>query len=380
MRIAHLIQSSTHIYGAERCLLLELSTLRQRGHDAHVVMLMETRQGPDAGVLKAALEAQGVPVHPVEARRQASPQMLWELYRQLARLSPQVVHSHSMKTDVLGYMMTRPLRVPFLVEVHGWLRPDYDRVVRLYEALDQRLLRRCEGTIVLSRDYEREVRGLGGRRVFYLPSGIDIAGLRQQVGRRDLRRELGLPANAVVFGMVARLSPEKGHRDFLWALRQARAAAQPGDPPIVGLILGEGPLRDELGREAADLGDGVRFAGYVAEVADAYRALDVLVSCSLYEGLPLNLIEAMALGVPVLSMATGGCADIVVDGETGVLTPRGDRAALLSGMQRLAAEPGLRARMGAAGAARADACYSLEAWGSGVEAVYQALATRGGRA
>src|SRR5581483_6457357 len=118
---------------------------------------------------------------------------------------------------------------------------------------------------------------------------------------------------APTIGIVARLSPEKGHRDFLWLVKEARERGQAaglaeGALPV-GLVIGDGPLRDELGAEAERMGLGggaLRFCGYVPEVADAYRALDVLVSCSLFEGLPLNLIEAMACARPVLSMATGG--------------------------------------------------------------------------
>jgi glycosyltransferase involved in cell wall biosynthesis len=377
LRIVHLLQSASRVYGAERCALLELETLRRRGHDARAVIVHEARLGPEEGALQAALEARGVPVERVEAAGPASPGLLLRLGAALRRGRPQLVHSHGLKTDVLGFLVSRPLRLPFLVEVHGWLRPENDRRVRLYEALDRQVLRRCEGAIVLSRDYEAELRALGVRP-HLLPSGIDIDGpdgLRGRAGRRDLRGELGLPPGARVAGIVARLSPEKGHGDFLRALAAARPALDGAGAPLYGLVIGDGPLRAALEEEAARLGlaERVRFAGYVAEVADAYRALDLLVSCSRYEGLPLCLMEAMAMGRPVLSMATGGCADIVADGETGRLVPRGDGAALAAALGALLADPGALRRMGEAGLARARARYSLDAWAAGAEAVYEAV-------
>lgn len=388
MRVIHLMQSASRVYGAERCIVLELSALRARGHDAQVLLLRETRQGPEGGALTEALRALAIPVTEIATRSQISTRLLFELTRALQRLArpgPILLQTHGLKTDLLGYLVTRPLGVPLLCEVHGWLRPEHDRRVQIYEALDRQVLRRAEGVIALSRAYRDELVGLGAR-VSLLPSGIDVAGLQAEPPRRDLRAELGL-GQATLCGIVARLSPEKGHADFLHALRAARAAL-PQDPPV-GLVIGEGPLLADLQAQARALGlgaDALRFIGYVAEVADAYRALDVLVSCSRVEGLPLNLIEAMALGRTVLSYDTGGCADIVVplgassqEGEpTGVLVPRGAREALAAGLIKLCQDPALRQRLGAAAARRAQERYSLSSWVEGAEAVYaELLGSRG---
>lgn len=371
MRIVHLIQSAPRVYGAERCALLELRALRQRGLDAQALVLHETRMGEAAGALEQALREAGVPVTRVESTSPVSARLLLHLVRALGRLQPHLLHSHGLKTDVLGFLVSRVLRLPLLVEVHGWLRPEEDRRVRFYEALDRQVLRRCEAALALSRDYESELSRLGVRRLHLLPSGIDVEGLRAQPVRRNLRRELAIPEGARVAGMVARLSPEKGHRDFLFALAEARQRL----PSLYSLVIGDGPLLGALQAEAEQLGlDGhVRFVGYQEDVADAYRALDVVVSCSRHEGLPLCLIEAMALERPVVAMATGGCADIVQHGETGLLVPRGDRAALAEALVELAADPDRCRRLGQAGLARARQHYSVEAWAQRAESVYRSL-------
>ena len=122
LRVVHLIQSSPKVYGAERCILLELVTLRRRGHDARAVIVSEARMGQDADVLPRAFQAEGIPVDEVKAAGRVSVGLLRDLHGVLRLLAPDVVHSHSMKTDVLGFLVTRPLRLPFLVELHGWLR------------------------------------------------------------------------------------------------------------------------------------------------------------------------------------------------------------------------------------------------------------------
>src|SRR5437660_129766 len=110
MRVIHLMQSSARIYGAERCILLELRTLRQRGHDARVVLLHETRMGEAAWALPRALSAEGIPFDLVDAPRQVSPAILRGLLRTLAGLRPDLCQSHGLKTDVLGFLVTRLLR------------------------------------------------------------------------------------------------------------------------------------------------------------------------------------------------------------------------------------------------------------------------------
>lgn len=375
MRIVHFIQSAAQIYGAERCVLLETLAQQQRGHDVRALLCHETRMGAAGQHLEDELVRRAVPVERVVATRQVSPRLLYDLGRALQRLRPDVLHSHSMKTDVLALPVARLLGIPLVIEVHGYLHPEDDPRVRLYERLDQWALRHCDAVLVLSRDYEREVAGYGvpAGRIHLVPSGIDIAELHGKVGRRDLRRELGLPLpghGLPVAGMVARLSAEKGHVHFLHALHTLRQRGQ----PVHGVLFGEGPLRPELVDRTAALGltGMVQFAGYVPEVADAYRCLDVLVSCSQFEGLPLNLIEAMALGVPVVAMATGGCVDIVQDGSTGRLVPRDDKAELSEALGELCRDPELRKRYGAAASRRVAEHYSLEAWAAGADSAYHA--------
>lgn len=379
MHIVHLIQSATQLYGAERCVLLEAQALRQRGHSVHALLVHETRMGEQAGRLEAELQLLGVPTSRVLSTRQVSLQLLTGLAQALRTLRPDVVHSHSMKTDVLAAPLCRLLRLPLCIEVHGYLHPDDDPRVRLYERLDQVALRLADAAIVLSRDYHAEVRGYGvpAARVHLCPSGINVSGLRAQIGQRSVRAELSLPPpgqGPLVLGMVARLSAEKGHSHFLHSLRALRQQGQ----DVVGVLFGEGPLREVLQQEVQTLGltEFVRFAGYIPQVADAYASLDVLVSCSRFEGLPLNLIEAMALGIPVVAMATGGCTDILADGECGRLVQRGDGNALTAALLQVCQDAPLRARMAVAGARRADAHFSLPAWASRIEQVYAAAISR----
>ncbi len=366
MRILHVIQSASQIYGAERCVLDETLAQTRRGHHVEALICHETRLGDEQARLESELLARGIATTRVEALAQLNPRLVAGWYAALRRLRPDVVHSHSLKTDVLSTPLCRLLGLPLVIEVHGYLRPD-DLRIRVYEQLDRLSLRFASAVVTLSDEYRAEVlaSGVDPKKTHLLPSGIDIARLRSQVGKRDLRRELGFGSD-VVIGMVARLSPEKGHAHFL----QAMADLHQQGLPVRGVLYGEGPLAAELQQRIAVEKLPVTLAGYVEEIADAYRSLDVLTSCSHNEGLPLNLIEAMALGVPVVAMSTGGCREIVRDGETGLLVPAGSQSALTAALSKLSKNRDQRVRFGQAAAAAAEARFSLEAWVDGIESIY----------
>ncbi len=375
MHIVHVIQSASQIYGAERCVLDETVALARRGHHVEVLLCHETRLSDDQDRLERELRALGIATTRVEATSQLNPQLVAAWYSTLKRLRPDVVHSHSIKTDVLSVAVCRFLGLPLVVEVHGYLRPD-DLRIRLYEQLDRLSLRLAAAVLTLSSDYRSEViaSGVASSKTHLLQSGIDTSHLRAQVGQRDLRRELCREGEVVV-GMVARLSPEKGHAQFLTAMAGLKRLGL----PVRGVLYGEGPLAEELQARIDAEQLNVTLAGYVREIADAYRSLDVLTSCSHNEGLPLNLIEAMALGVPVVAMATGGCREIVQHEVTGVLVPAGNLSAFTAALASLVQDRERRLAFARAAVEVAETRFSLDAWVHGAEAVYEAVCQRTGR-
>lgn len=166
----------------------------------------------------------------------------------------------------------------------------------------------------------------------------------------EMRAAYGISADALVAGVVGRLSPEKGHIHFLHALARARQV----EPRLVGLLAGEGPSAPMLRHEAAALGldDAVVFAGHVSSIAAVYRALDVAVLPSLSEGMPNAALEAMLHGLPVIASRVGGVPEVVSDGETGILVPPGDEAQLATVLTALCADAQRRQALGARGRER----------------------------
>ena len=145
------------------------------------------------------------------------------------------------------------------------------------------------------------------------------------------------------------------------ALTLVRALAAVPGRPFTALLVGDGPDRPSVEAEVRRLGlqDAVALAGTRDDVPELLARADVFALSSRSEGAPLSILEAMAAGLPVVSSRVGGVPELVVDGETGLLVPPGDPAAMAVALGRLVADAGLRYRLGAAGRERAQRCFDL---------------------
>jgi glycosyltransferase involved in cell wall biosynthesis len=184
-----------------------------------------------------------------------------------------------------------------------------------------------------------------------LHHGLDPVAVAAWGGAGGVRAELGIPEDVPVVGSIANFKAAKDHATLLRAAARVRGAL----PEVRFVLVGQGPLEPQARRLAAELDlDGtVIFAGFRSDAQRLAAAFDVFALSSTYEGLPIALIEAMALGRPVVVTDVGGVPEVVADGAHGLLVPPRDPAALARGLLRLLADPGLRTRMGAAARARA---------------------------
>jgi len=197
-------------------------------------------------------------------------------------------------------------------------------------------------------------------RFTLIPNGADTARFHPASGRDAARRSLGWPAGGLVVGIVAALRPEKNHTLFL---RTAATLTRRGAGARF-VIVGDGPERARLEREAGSLGlgDHVAFLGAREDTPELYRAMDVAVLSShpVIETFPMALIEAQASGVPVVSTDVGSVRDVVAEGESGFIVPPGHEAALADAIARLLADAAMRERMGRAGRERAVRFFARE--------------------
>jgi glycosyltransferase involved in cell wall biosynthesis len=345
---------SLRVGGAERQFLNLVAGLRALDVSVHVACFRA--QGDFAG----ELAAQGVrlielPISslpsPVTAARACS------LARLLRRERIDVVHTTTLYPNLLGVTAARLAGTPAIVASVRDMGTMWNR--RLLAL--QRFVCRFADAVVTNAEAianRLESQGWDRSRIEVIGNGVTPNGLPAG-SHPGFRRELGLPADAPLVGVVGRLHWIKGLEDFVAAA--ARVAAR--FPAAHFLVVG--PIHSfpeyerratELRRIGDELGLGPRLVltGLRRDVPQLLTELSVSVSSSLAEGLSNTLLESMAAGVPVVATAVGGTPEVVADGVTGILVPPRDPAALADGICRLLAAPELASRMGRAGRQRVE--------------------------
>jgi glycosyltransferase involved in cell wall biosynthesis len=214
----------------------------------------------------------------------------------------------------------------------------------------------------------RRYDGVPASRLVLMPYGIPLEGLNPRLSRAEARQRLGLPANGLVIGAVGRLEEQKGHAYLLAALPELRRAI----PDLSVLLVGEGRRQEDLKHQVQELGlEGtVRFLGTRRDLPEIFRALDLFVQPSLWEGLPLALLKAMGAGLPVVATRVSGSREAVMDGVNGCLVEPGDPEALARAILGLQRQPEARQRLGEAARRTVAERYSLKAMLRRLEELY----------
>jgi glycosyltransferase involved in cell wall biosynthesis len=316
------------------------------------------------------IRAEGYEVHTIPFSRRPLSVRNIKAYRDLRRLMQSrnyvMVHVHTPVGGFLGRLAARRVGVPHIIyTAHGFHFHRHGTwwSNQAYYALEKLAARWTDTLITINReDFAVATRDFANARtqVVYVPGvGIDCSefapGSREQ--REEERTLLGLRKNAVIIVWVAEFIKRKRPDDAL------RAFYESGLNDRAQLaMLGKGPLLDAfqaaVGREGSD--DSVACKGRVSNVGAYLAASDIFLSTASQEGLPRNVMEAMAAALPVVSYDIRGCNDLVLDGETGFLLPLGDVRGLADKLVWLAEHPDERRRMGAAGRRRIRETFSLD--------------------
>ena len=279
------------------------------------------------------------------------------LLRELQRLRPDVVHTHTAKAGALGRVAARAAGVRRVVHTyHGHLLTGYFRpAVRTAVVATERALARVTTRLVTvgARVRDDLVRARIGEHSQYRVIGPGVAPPRAPT-RSAARVALGLPPDAAVVGFVGRLTRVKRPDRAIAVVR--RLVAQGRDVRL--LVAGAGDLEAAARRGASDLGERVRWLGWHGDVGSVFSASDVVLLTSDNEGMPVTLVEAAHVGTPVVATDVGSVAEVVRDGSTGLVVPA-DVDALTAAVATLLDDPARRAAMGAAARARAAAEFSV---------------------
>jgi glycosyltransferase involved in cell wall biosynthesis len=210
-------------------------------------------------------------------------------------------------------------------------------------------------------------------RILMSPNGVEPKEFALEKDRHPLRRMLELPQERPVAVTVGRLTRAKGYPYLQEALALIPAHQRP-----LTLIVGDGPERHELESRTRAMGltQDIRFLGNRRDVPAVLAAADLFILASLWEGLPLVLLEAMAAGLPAVVTAVGGNPEVVEDGTSGVLVPAGDQQALAEAISDLLDDPPRRQQMGQAARERCERYFSLQRFIEAHEQLYGEMLDR----
>jgi glycosyltransferase involved in cell wall biosynthesis len=359
LRIAMMLESDGP-GGAEYVLIQLSEELRRRGHTIIPV-------GPDRGLgwLDRVLREKGFETEKFSLRRPIDLGCLRGMVRLLRRTRVDLVHAHEFTTAVYGAAAARIVGKPYVITMHGaqTVLNAWRRRAALAWAF-----KGSQATVGVSDDTSTYM-----ERTLKLPPGIVTTvrnGIPVRPGNGEaVRTELGLRPGELLLVAVGNLVPRKGHRVLLEALQPL---AGPDVPPWRLAIAGRGRQKEPLQQLAGELGiaDRVHLLGHRDDIPDLLAAADVFVMPSLWEGLPLAILEAMFAGKPVIASAISGIPEAIESGVQGLLVPGGDAPALTGALRQVLTDPARRAALGAAGRRRAEAEFTIEHMTDAYERLY----------
>ena len=303
--------------------------------------------------LVAALAGHGVAAHCLRGGAEWDLRWAWRLRRLLISGRFDVLHTHSPYPAAVARMVVATLprkRRPALVATEHNQWPRYSRLTRLATRVTYR---RNQLSLCVSEAARDSMPRSMRRRVIVANAGIELAKVRAHGTQgAEIRRSLGIEADDVVMGTAANYRVQKAYPDLF----QAALAVRRTQPAARFVCMGQGPLDAELQALHAelDLGSTLRLLGFRSDVLAVLAACDVFVLSSLHEGLPVALMEAMALGLPVVATSVGGIPEAVRHGVEGLLVPPGRPDLLAAAIAQLVDDPAMRRRMGAAALTRSE--------------------------
>ncbi|MGE0192657.1 MAG: glycosyltransferase [Planctomycetota bacterium] len=366
LRVVH-VRNSDRLSGPER-LLLDQARQRDVGVDASLAVFV--RPGTSSPLLEAA-EAAGLATHRIEQRSSYDHRITARLVAVLEEARADVVVTHDYKANVVGAKAARKLGLPWVAVVHGYTGEDAK--VRAFEAWDRRALRKADAVVVVSDALAERLaaRGVPRERIHRVDNGIDAVQVADAAdrGRAAARAALGASGHQRLIVALGRTSPEKGQDVLL----EAFARVAPEAPDLRLALVGDGADRERLTARAAALGlaDRVALPGWRSDGPACLAAAEVAVLPSRTEGLPIALLEALAVGVPVVVTDVGAMAEVVEHGRAGLVVPPDDAAALARALTRVLADPAGAKERAAYGRQRVTEHYGTRAQAKRLAAIYR---------
>lgn len=366
--VVHAVEAGG-MYGLERMLLALLPSLRMRGVDARLLAL-NAPTDPGAGLCEL-LSDEEVPVALAGSGRRLGTRSLYRAWVTLSRWQPAIVHTHGYKaTIIVGAMaLLQGRRTVKTQHAEALRHPRLARQLRI----ESQVVSRYDRLVAVSEEIRSELltRGFAEDRVRVVPNGIS----RRAITPRTVRQ----PSAPLRLLYLGRLVEGKDVHLLIEAVRRLTAEGH----PLELIIAGDGPRRVELEQQAATGGlvpGIVRFPGFVGEPENLLAEADIFILPSQHEGLPISILEAMAVGLPIIASRVGGVPSVVRDGKEALLIPAGSQDGLDAALRTLVMNVSLRTGLGRRAQERFEASWTADVMAEAYAALYREVMDAPGRA
>jgi glycosyltransferase involved in cell wall biosynthesis len=322
------------------------------------ISIIVMNQGKLATLLKEA----GLRVRVIEENRYRFDEIVRRASAELAGRRLDIVHSHRYKENFIAAMLRKRHQVGHLVQtVHGIEEPFTgfkNLKIKLYEFLNDRASRRFDAVVTVSDDIRRQLSSrFDDSKMVTIHNAVDLSRVSASRSADEVRKELGIGADQPVIASVGRMVPVKGFDQFIMASKMISREI----PDALFLLVGDGPEQARYEELAAKSGvaDKIRFLGYRHDIWDILNCMDLFAMTSYHEGIPVVLLEAMALKRPVVAMSVGGIPEVIEDGVSGRLVEARDIEGFAAACRELLANPERASAIGIEARRRVEGEFSV---------------------
>ncbi|RFS14312.1 glycosyltransferase [Emticicia sp. C21] len=285
----------------------------------------------------------------------------------------EIVHAHGTRANSNTFSAAKKLGIPLLYTVHGWsFHNDQNFLVKTVRTFGEKfLVKNAKKTICVSNsNYEDGAKRFSMKNATVITNGINLAKFDLTKSFKDIRKEFNIAEDEVLVGFIARMTSQKDPFTFLKAI-----AKIPADSKIKFLIIGDGDSKEAVLKMADELkiNSRVIFEKFRQDIPDVLHGIDIFCLPSLWEGLPIALLEAMAMAKAVVATAIDGTKEVIVHEKNGLLVPVMNPDELANALIRLANDKALRDRLSSEARLTVERDYNVERMTREVEKIYDEL-------
>lgn len=354
------------IGGGETHVLDLVSTLNQDKYESIVLSFTE-------GPMIDKMKAKGVKTYVIHTEKPFDFSVWKEVGEILKQEKIDIVHAHGTRANSNTFKAAQKLGIPLLYTVHGWsFHNDQNFLVKNIRTYSEKfLVQNAQKTICVSNsNYEDGAKRFSMKNATVITNGINLAKFNLNNSFKDIRKEFGIKADEILVGFIARMTAQKDPFTLLKAISKI-----PADNKIKFLIVGDGDSKEEVLKMANELGINSRviFERFREDIPDILNGIDIFCLPSLWEGLPIALLEAMAMGKAIVATAIDGTKEVLQQEQNGLLVQPMNPDQLANALIRLANDKALREKLSKAARTTVETNYNVERMTREVEKIYDQL-------